>query len=99
MKDFFGNEFSTAEMYKLVNLLTQAKIPFEVGEILGTLQVFYPQKKNPICDAICHAGSYGHEEGLLEIMGLVEGDSVEGYLTAEEVFERIKKNYEENSGK
>lgn len=46
-------------------------------------------------DAICHHGSYGAEEGLLEIMGdIVDveavGDSVEGWLTAEDVIERIE---------
>jgi len=45
-------------------------------------------------DAICQYGSYGYEEGLLEIMGVIvdeekAGDSVEGYLTADEVIERV----------
>lgn len=48
-------------------------------------------------DAICHRGSYGAEEGLLEIMGTIvrdnAGDSVEGWLTAEDVIERIKEKY------
>ena len=47
-------------------------------------------------DAICQYGSYGYEEGLLEIMGdIVDvkavGDTVEGWLTAKEVIERIEK--------
>ena len=47
-------------------------------------------------DAICHYGSYGSEEGLLEIAGqlvdeAIDGDSVKGWLTAEQVIERIKK--------
>ena len=46
------------------------------------------------CDAICQDGSYGRAEGLLEIMGnLVDeakiDDTVEGYLTAEEILRRI----------
>ena len=46
-------------------------------------------------DAICHRGSYGAENGLLEIMGdIVDeeavGDRVEGWLTAAEVIERIE---------
>lgn len=46
-------------------------------------------------DAICHGGSYGADEGLLEIMGdIVDeeavGDRVEGWLTAEDVIERIE---------
>ena len=48
-------------------------------------------------DAVCHRGSYGAEEGLLEIMGTIvrdnAGDNVEGWLTAEEVIERIKEKY------
>ena len=49
-----------------------------------------------IWDAICHYGSYGHEQGLLEISGsLVDetktGDSVEGYLFASEIIERLEK--------
>ena len=46
-------------------------------------------------DAICHRGSYGADKGLLEIMGdIVDeeavGGCVEGWLTAEEVIERIE---------
>lgn len=44
-------------------------------------------------DAICHFGSYGHEEGLLEIMGEIvrnDDDDVEGYLTANEILDRLQ---------
>lgn len=46
-------------------------------------------------DAICHHGSYGAENGLLEIMGDIVneeavGDRVEGWLTAADVIERIE---------
>lgn len=46
-------------------------------------------------DAICHRGSYGFEQGLLEIYGKLvdyekDGDSVVGWLTAEDVIKRIK---------
>lgn len=46
-------------------------------------------------DAICHYGSYGYEAGLLEIMGDIvdegeDGDSVAGWLTADDVIKRIK---------
>lgn len=43
-------------------------------------------------DAICHSGSYGHEQGLLEIMGTIaeeDDDEVEGWLTAEEILQRL----------
>lgn len=50
-------------------------------------------------DAICHWGSYGYEEGLLEIMGSIvceeDGDSVAGWLTADDVIKRIEKRKEE----
>ena len=96
MKDLLGKEFSPTETYKLINLLIKAKIPFEVVELLDAPQVCYPSKENCICDAICHSGSYGHNQGLLEIMGLNTDptDGVEGWLTAEEVFKRICEDYE-----
>ena len=85
------------EMEKLIKLLEEEKIPFETTECWGATQVCYPSSNNRVCDAVCHSFSYGHERGLLEIMGLVNeeevGDSVEGYLTAEDVFERIKNHF------
>lgn len=47
-------------------------------------------------DAICQRGSYGAEEGLLEICGNIvsenaEDSVVEGYLTADDVIERIER--------
>lgn len=47
------------------------------------------------CSVIEGYGTYGYEQDLLEIMGLLtseeeEHDPVRGYLTAENVFERIK---------
>lgn len=41
-------------------------------------------------DAVCHKNSYGHENGLIEIMGLPQcNDDVIGYLTAEEVLAMV----------
>ena len=97
MKDLWGHEFSPTEMYKLINLLISAKIPFEVVELYDMPYVCYPSAENCICDAVCHGDSYGHEQGLLEIMGLNTDptDDVEGWLTAEEVFKRIAQDYKE----
>ena len=85
------------EINKLANLLDEAKIPYDMDELFGGWQISYPNNKDRISDVICHAFSYGHEEGLLEMMGLVDedevGDSVEGFLTAEEVFERWQNHY------
>ena len=45
-------------------------------------------------DVICQEGSYGYRDGLLEAYGdIVEADDVvEGYLTAQDVIERIEKH-------
>lgn len=57
-------------------------------------QIIVPSEKERQWDAICHHGSYGAESGLLEIMGTIvspsAGDSVEGFLTADDIIERIK---------
>ena len=42
-------------------------------------------------DAVCHRGSYGWEQGLLEVMGIICPDhDVLGFLTAEDVIKRIE---------
>ena len=41
-------------------------------------------------DAICHSGSYGHENGLIEVMGLPQcQDDVIGWLTANDVLKMV----------
>ena len=48
---------------------------------------------NVIWDAVCRRHSYGYEDGLLEIMGCIvtddTDDDVEGYLTANDILERL----------
>ncbi len=88
-------------MERLVALLIDHYIPFEITQCWNTPQVWYPNKENAVCDVICHRGSYGGNEGLLEIMGLLtdeeaEYDSVVGWLTSGEVFNRILDHYNEN---
>lgn len=97
--DYLGRKFETTEMDKLIKMLAVSDVPHEVRTLASsygnTKQVAYPSFACRICDAVCHSGSYGHEHGLLEIMGLVEDpvDDVEGYLTAEQVFMRMWKDY------
>ena len=86
------------EMSKLIALLENAHVPYETRpHWSGSIQVGYPNFENTVCDAVCFPGSYGYSDGLLEIMGLVDteevGDTVEGWLTAVEVFQRIFKHY------
>lgn len=87
-------------MNNLICLLAQSCIPFEVRHFRGTLQVGYPCFKDLVCDVVCHDFSYGHDAGLLEIMGLVDvetlDDEVEGWLTSDEVFQRIRDHFYEN---
>ena len=57
--------------------------------------VVYNAKGTRKWDAICQRGSYGYEDGLLEIYGDIvdydkDGDSVVGWLTAEDVIKRVR---------
>lgn len=64
------------EMNKLIKLLAENNLPFEVTAIpIGmtavsgaTVQVCAPDAKNFSIDAVCHFGTYGGKDGLLEIM-------------------------------
>lgn len=53
-------------------------------------------KRVRLWDAIYSTGSYGYEEGLLEIYGDIvdpdAGDSVEGWLTANDIIKRLEQN-------
>ena len=92
-----------SEIFRLGQMLVEANIPFEIRTCHGGYQIGYPKlpPKECICDVIEHDFSYGCKEDKLEIMGLLtpeesRHDSVLGFLTAENVFQRIKKHYEEN---
>lgn len=98
------------ELDKLEEYLKKNDIPYERTDRNGPIffrdrngeflddwhQIVVYGPKDYEWDAICHHGSYGHEEGLLETMGDIVnkkevGDSVEGWLTAEDVINRIEK--------
>lgn len=81
----------TKELKKLAAGLIERDIPFQFKPYMNGGIIIWNDHN---CDAICHDFSYGKNEGLLEIMGdlvRVTGDTVEGYLTAEEIFNRIDK--------
>ena len=91
------------EMGKLERMLTRSDIPYQKNKTDLPLknQLLVPQQYDgvheeyPIVSVICNRGSFGYEEGLLEICGLLtdgelESDDVVGWLTADEVFKRIK---------
>lgn len=99
------------EIFKLKEMLEEAKIPFEYEDesmpvefiIDGKWEKYhicYPAfDKTRVCSIVQGRGTYGNENDLLEIMGLLTdkerkwGDSVAGHLTAEDVFNRIKNHY------
>lgn len=95
------------EMNKLIKLPAKADIPFEVrghtfpdfkagdkAELKAYIQVISPSVADWKIDAIWHPGSYGYEDGLLEIMGHSTEeyeDGVVGHLTAEEALEYFRR--------
>ena len=86
------------EIIRLKCMLEKAKIPFEFSKIFGGYHITYPSNKFRICSVIEHNYSYGNEQDLLEIKGLLtknekKYDYVLGYRSSEEVFKRIKKNW------
>ena len=81
-------EIYKIEIRKLAKGLEERNIPYELKLLWDGWQILCDD-----WDAICHSFSYGHEDGLLEIMGILVdkevGDTVEGCLTAEEILKRI----------
>lgn len=67
-----------------------------MGEDIGRKQIVVYKDGKRSWDAICNYGSYGYAEGLLEIMGDIvdigkDGDSVVGWLTAQDVINRLER--------
>lgn len=91
------------EILRLANILMRKRIPFYIHELFNGWQICYPTYDlgGRVCSVIEHDGSYGRENDQLEIMGLLtpdeqDMDDVLGYLTADEVAERIEKHYTAN---
>ena len=92
-----------AELNKLEDYLKEHGIEYEridrvdIGYCIERHQISVPSHAKKEWDAICQPGSYGYEEGLLEIYGSLvdrakydDTDSVRGFLTAKDVIKRIK---------
>ena len=83
------------EIFRLKEMLENENIPFEFieHEDLEGYQITYPIMDTSILQfdisIIQHKYSYGNDENLLEMWDLSKGEP-EGYLSAEEVLERIK---------
>lgn len=67
-------------MHELTRLLDKLDIPYEdPTELCGGQQIRFNWCDG---DVICHCGSYGGNNGLLETMGFImDGDDVSGHLT------------------
>lgn len=82
------------EMEKLAEMLKKNYVPFAVtvNSLTKTPQILYPNDRNPIFSIVCHQYSEGGKEGLLEIMDCRDTLKEEGYLTAEQVSNRISED-------
>ena len=93
-----GGDPEENEIDKLIKILNDqgvcCPIDWKVKELYGRPQVIFlnPQSEERIGDAVCHFGSYGHERGLIEVMGFpfCEEEDVVGFLTADEVIHQIE---------
>ena len=91
------NEYLKDKEYYQILLFNDFR---EVMEHYNTYKVFDNEKR--IISIVQGYGTYGEEDDLLEIMGLLTEeeekiDSVTGYLTAEDVFNRIVKYFKNKS--
>lgn len=92
------------EFAKVMKYLVENNIPCELKSRFGGYLCFVPSTEEKEFDFICHKYSYGHQKGLIEITGSIitdeesKFDSVVGWLTADNVIERIKKYQERKSG-
>ena len=85
----------TPELDKLQRYLEEHNVPYQRTdeEPYGLITIdrhqiiVFNAEGLRLWDAICHYGSYGYKEGLLEIYGILCTD-VEGCLTAEEVIKK-----------
>lgn len=97
------------EIFKLKVMLDNANIPYEFLDrswvLLNKIEhpsyqiiVYKQNSEDRLISVVEGYGTYGEQEDLLEIMGCLtekeeQEDRVLGHLSADEIFERIKKNY------
>ena len=88
-------ELNKLEAYLKINKIPYKYIDHNTG--LGRHQIIvFNNNGKRIWDAICQYGSYGAEQGLIEIMGSIvsseKEDGVEGWLTSDDIISRIEVN-------
>lgn len=92
MKDFENKEFHPTEMYNLINKLIPLNYSYMVKNLYDTPQVIFfsdDTYSTRIGDAVCHSGTYGHQDGLIEVL-FEDDEDVIGWLTADEVIEHLR---------
>lgn len=100
------------EIFQLKTMLDKDNIPYEFynhcflnnEKYVESWQIIVPSITNKVISVIESDGSYGNQKDLLEIQGLLtekekKYDCVVGYLTADDVFKRIKKYNKKIDGK
>lgn len=95
------------ELNKLEDYLRENGYNYERIEdeenLFGDQKIIYKSERHQLVvlddeckyewDAVCNTHSYGSDEGLLEIMGIVvnpEYDCVEGWMTADQIIARLE---------
>lgn len=97
-----NTELNLNEFVKLIVGLNQKGLKIDTKLITnwGAQVIVYDDEGNRLWDAVINKGSYGSEMGLLEIMGQAivkklsimgndDEDDVIGWLTADEILEKI----------
>ena len=91
---------SYQEIIRLENMLTDADIQHRIERFEDGWHLEYPDRQEKrVCSVVEFTGSFGAKQDRLEIMGLLNADErkfdkVVGHLTAENVFDRIKRDWE-----
>ena len=89
------------EVIRLEEMLTKTGIPHNIDREKDGWRLVYPSHgaRNIVCSVIEYTGSNGSRMDRLEIVGLLnreerKADIAVGWLTAENVFDRIKRDWE-----
>lgn len=90
-------KYDLTEFRKVAEYLTAVGIKYELDICGNGWQIGVPRlPRHDDCDFDIITHGYGHEVGLLEVMGCIsenKWDDVEGWLDADKVIDRIERNY------
>lgn len=89
------NDSMAEPIEKVAKKLDELKIEYIKKNIFDGMQLVFPWCE---ADVVCHSGSYGGKAKLMEVYGNalltdeeLEEDAVKGYLTVDDVVERVTK--------